>query len=269
MSSGCVVSREDFLKTYKNEKFAKRALNKYSKWLPLCSSDILARIVANVLCDGNLEVRKIGKTHKYDYLGFYSKNITELKEFNDDIYKLFGLKGTIRKWGKREYGFSMGCIISNSAIVRILKLCGVPANEKVSVRFSIPQWITEGNNKIKTSFLRAAFSCEGSVTFDISDKSWEIRFSSNKLEALFDEGIRYLNSYRCLLKKFDIATTNVFEGKTTLRTKDRLKSIEFCFKIQKPESVLKYAEHIGFNNKDKKVKLVEAIKWARIRAGKI
>jgi len=267
MNQKYVLAAKDFLKTYKYKIFGQKALKKYHHWFPLYPTEVLARITANILCDGNLEVRDINNRCKYYYFGFYSQFISELEKFNYDVENLFGIRGVIKQWGRRDYGFSMGCIITNAALIRVMTLCGIPKNEKVSQDFSLPNWILTGNKEIKSSFLKAAFSCEGSIGYDISAESWEIRFFQNKIESLYNEGVDYMNSYKNLLKEFGIETTKVFVNTKDIRTKDNEISLNLCFKIQKPKSILNYARYIGFNNKDKRERLVKAVKWASKTGG--
>jgi len=261
------VSKQDFLKTYKYEIFGKKALQKYGHWFPVLASPQLADIAACIISDGYLEVRKRGYSKQYMYFGFYSKYEEELEKFNDKISKLFGIKGVIKDVGKRDYGFSKGCLVINATLTRILTLCGVPANDKVSSSFCTPEWILHGNKDIKRSFLRSAFSCEGSIGYDKSKGIWEIRFFSHRIRPLFNKGLEYMNSYISLLKEFDIETTNAFIDSTNIRTKDGMESIGFCFKVLRPKSILNFAKHIGFDIAKKNERLIEAVKWVEEKGG--
>ncbi len=263
-----VVTSESFSDTYKSKIFAGKALETYAKWFPLFSSPQLADIAACIISDGYLQVRPRYDSKQYLYFGFYSKHQDELEKFNNKISRLFGIKGVIREVGKRDYGYSKGCIVLNAALTRVLTLCGVPANEKVTQRFSVPKWILNGSKDLKSSFLMASFSCEASIGFDKSKSSWEIRFFANKIRSLYDDGIGYMNSLKGMLKEFGIETSNVFVNSIDKRNKEPKESIGFCFKITRPKSILNYAKYISFDTADKKERLEKAVKWACERAGK-
>ena len=65
-----VVSQESFFNTYKLEKFGRKALNKYRNVIPLESSPVLSGIVADLITDGHLQIRKFDPGYYvYKYFG--------------------------------------------------------------------------------------------------------------------------------------------------------------------------------------------------------
>lgn len=258
-----VVDKKSFLSTYKLKKFGHKALKKYDKILPLESSSKLSGIVADLITDGHLQIRKFGPEYNvYEYFGLFSKSIKQLKGFNDRLFSVFGIKGKIRPWGVNKWGYSKGCIVSNAFLTRILSLCGVPHGDKMIKIFVLPEWIMKSNFNIKSSFLRRSFTCDGSISFNKNCKRWEIRYHMNKADSISDSCVNYLNQLRQLLRKFDVISTNVFTSRIDRRNKDGILIRGLEFKIYKPKSILNFADNIGFDIKSKKDRLKEAKKWA-------
>ena len=159
-----VVDFEDLKSTYKSNKYYNLAILKYGYLLPVYSSPALARIVAGILTDGTMDIRRRYNSLYYGYVGLYSKDKKELSDFGNVVFKQFKIKGKVRNWGTKTFGESYGYIIINSFFTRILSLCGVPAGDKVKNKYCLPNWIINSNKHIKSSFLQALFVYEGSIT---------------------------------------------------------------------------------------------------------
>ena len=247
-----LVTKTDFIQSYKYSVFAEYALNKYDSWFPVLPSVELAEVVADLLTDGHIETRLIQNHIHYDYTSFFSKNNLELERFNKNIYYLFGVKGKIRRWGVRKKGFSTGCIIQNAALSRVLKLCGVPTGSKVNQPYFVPAWIVASGREIKSAFMRRSFTCEGCITR--SKGRWEIKYSMSKSVNHYENGVIYLNMLKDILKKdFGIKTSNIHiverhEGKYGNKT------VCLRFRIM-PESFYDFATKINFDLEYKKERL--------------
>lgn len=239
-----LISYQDTLKTYKSRIHGIRALSKYKDWFPLKSSPELSAIAADLMGDGHLQDEPKLR------LDYTSKSIEELNRFNQEIFKLFGLKGKIRDCKTNTYG-TKNLGINNKPLVRVLKLAGVPAGNKVLQDFAIPSWILNDKNNF-SRFINRLFSCEGCV--DISSKCIEIKMS--KSLNLIEEGINFFKEIKFYLEKyFEIRTTNPFlEGRENLR-KDGIRTKGIRLKIKNKESIRNFRKYIQFDNKEKADKL--------------
>jgi len=222
----------------------------------------VAGIVADLISDGHLQIRKIDDKLKYNYIGFFSEDRKQLEYFNKRIYRIFGIRGTIREWGFRKNGRSKACIVSNSNVVKILSKIGVPHGDKVSSQFKIPIWIKSGDREIQSSFIRRMMNCEGSIGYDKNSKRWEIRITMHKLADLENNGRKFLDDIRDILKNFEIETTRVFVNRKYTRPKDNKVVLSLTFKILRKNSILNYSKFIGFDSEYKKERLQKAIQWA-------
>ena len=223
----------------------------------------LASIIAYLITDGHVQVRLRNNRNKYDYFGLFSKDENQLRKFNNLVYKTFGVKGKIREWGKRKFGTSKGCIISNAKIVKYLVECGVPYGDKVISKFQIQDLILNGDNEIIKTFLKICFTCEGSIFYSKKYDRWIIHFTNHKEISIVDDGKKYLESFRELLKRFGVETSNVTINEKYIRPKDNKMICCLRFRINKKQSIINYGKYIGFDTKDKNSKLKQSMKWAR------
>jgi len=247
-----LVTKKDFINSYKYPVFAEYALEKYNWWFPVLPSVKLAEVVADLLTDGHIETRSIQNHLHYDYTSFFSKNDFELERFNKSIYDLFNVTGEIKKWGIRKNGSSTGCIIQNAALSRVLKLCGVPTGSKVNQQYVVPAWIVTSGREIKSAFLRRSFTCEGCITY--SKGRWEIKYSMSKSMEHYENGVSYLNTLRDILRKdFDINTSgiNIIEKN---ERKDGKQTVCLRFRIM-PKSFVDFAREVNFDLEYKKERL--------------
>ncbi len=221
-------------------------------------SSKLAKIVASLITDGSIDVRSRYNSYYYGYIQFFSKNREELIEFGELIFDLFKIKGKIKDWGVRERGIRYSYIILNSFLSRLLTLCEVPGGGKVRIKFNVPTWILKSNKNIQTSFLRTSFDGEGSIRYSTNRKRWEIAYCMYKLADLKENCIDYMNQVRGLLKKFGIHS--IFYKKEEYLDKRYNKLVYgYNIRIDNNKSILNFAKNIGFENKDKKRRLSQAV----------
>ena len=121
-----VVSVKYICGTYKSHKAASQLIKRFRNRLPLHASAELAEICGYLITDGFIDVRKYYNSKKYSIVGYISKYKRELQNFDELVFKVFGVNGKIQDWGIRTSGTSYGYIISNSFVTRTLVLCGVP-----------------------------------------------------------------------------------------------------------------------------------------------
>ncbi|MEK6953503.1 MAG: LAGLIDADG family homing endonuclease [Candidatus Micrarchaeota archaeon] len=256
-----LVDKERFASTYRYSVFAEKAISKYGGWFPVTSSPELAEIVASLLTDGHLEGRKIDNHWKYDYMGYFSKNIGELDYFNSLLMKVFGVQGKIRSWGKRVNGHSTGVILCNSALSRILMLCGTQIGDKVTEKYSIPEWILGGPNEIKSAFLRRAFSCEGSVFKTGKYGYWELKYSMGKEMSIVENGYLFLNHMRKIMSDLGVETSEITKIDELKRKRDDTTTCMLRLRVKRT-SFVNFSKNIGFDIAYKNDRLQKATLWA-------
>lgn len=244
-----IVSDYMYLRTFKRTGYGERYIEKHPDVLPLYPSELLAGIVADITADGH-----IGKC----IVQFISKNRDDLSCFQDRISKIFDVSGKIRISPSNPTVSE--CLIGCNSISKILRLCGAPYGSKVLQEFEVPNWISNGNRKIKRAYLKRLFDCEGSVFFQ--GTRTRIKFKMHKRMELKTNHEKYLNQIRKMLAEFNIKTTKLTCAGYTLR-KDYIKTIGLEFEIlgtrKTPTSVANYHKHIGFDNNEKKERLNNCI----------
>jgi|TARA_Y100000034_G_scaffold74012_1_gene88970 hypothetical protein len=234
---GVILRYKDFLQTYKTRSHRIRHLKDYKYLFPIKASETLAGIIADLICDGNLQGNP---KWRIDYT---SKSIEELKRFEKEIKFLFDKKGKIRKCTTNKFGKTYNLAVNCSPISRILFLCGTPAGQKVLTSFKVPNWIKK-DKKYFRRFAQRVFSCEGGIMYEPHRKLPQIRMSMWKAEnvkekiSFIDELAIYLNQY------FNIKST-VTKGNNYNVRKDSIITRPLKMYIIS-ESVIKFRKEIGF-----------------------
>lgn len=213
--SKIIVSKNQFLQTYKSHYYTEKANIKYNNIFPLKLQPSLVYVVGSLMTDGFIDIRPYYKTLKYSYIGYFSKYTNQLEIFHKNFYNLFQIKGEIKNWGVRAFGKSKGYIVNSSIPSRILSLCGVPGGDKTVHLYCLPKWILTSDQLYKKLFLRRIFSCEGSIEKD----SFAIRYSMFKLDSLSYSTINFLNDIRSILLSFDVITTKPYIAQQYIRKK--------------------------------------------------
>jgi len=247
-----IANEEEFLDTYKCKTFGKHTLKKYGHWFPIKSSPTLARIVANLITDGHLQLRiSTNGTKDYSYLGVFSNDVDELMVFSNNVNSVFGVNGRIRTWGVRKFGFSLACIIINSPLCRVLNICGVPGGNKASQLFDIPKWIKNSDEEVIKAFIRTCFDCDGTIKYDKNMDRWKISFEMVKTETALQGGYLFLSSFKMLLDTFKIKTTNIVKAKNIENIrKDGKITRRLWFDISN-KSIVNFCKIIGSYKKEK------------------
>ena len=239
-----IVTYEDVISTYKIRKNGEKALSAYMHWFPIKSSIKLAGIIADLMGDGHLQ------DHPHWRLDYTSNSMEELERFNQEVYSLFGVQGKIRDCTTNQYG-TMNLGINPKQLGRVLKLAGVPTGAKVLQEFSIPKWIL-GDKMLFSRFINRLASCEGCV--DTQNKYIELKM--HKEETILEGGFDFFNDIKYHLEKyFGIITTRPFTPTTPSIRKDGRKTFGVIIKIKRKDSLRRYKEFIGFENKEKNNKL--------------
>jgi intein/homing endonuclease len=199
-----IVSKKEFLDTYKYKTWGIKALNICDKkeWLPLKPTHFLASIVGRLMGDGNLSKdRMVG-----DF------------RFYGDLLKLDKIKLNLKKYfGIIPYSYYVhpkggGYILkyNNAIFSRILELSGVPRGNKILNSFKVPKWIMEGNKKVKKAFLSAIFSDEMGRIAHKQKNTWKgLEFGMSKIKSKSKDLIFFLNQLKIILDEFGVTSSDV------------------------------------------------------------
>ena len=197
-------------------------------------------------------------------VSFYSKNKYEIDNLNNKIKEILKVNSVIYK-DKRDNNCRYKLFFISKDLARFFIIKGVPEKKKTNKIFFVPDWILNGNNNVKSSYLRGFYDTEGSI-FHTKMKNnyirWRINLIQNKNELLKIEGYKFMNQIKSMLNYFGINSSPIRFGKGKLR-KDNTKSISILFDIEK-SSFEKFYKHIGFTNKKKMNKLIKVINQLQV-----
>ena len=241
-----ILTQKQLLSDYQNKKLGVYYSNKHSYLFPLKASTTLAGLVADITGDGHLGPGLIQFISKYR-----DEAVRFMKEFN----KIFRHKASIRISPSNENTWE--CIIGTNTLYRVFKLLGAPAGNKTNVKFSIPDWIKNGDDNLRKAYLRRLFDCEGSVSFQ-KKRRIRIHFELYKNELLKNDLESFLLEMKSILLSFGIKSTNLMLQYRNLR-KDGSRSISLSFDINGTKtnlnSVLNFYKNINFESPIKREKL--------------
>lgn len=162
-----------------------------------------------------------------------------------------------------------------------LKLAGVPGGDKRLVKIFVPKDILLGSQKIRASYLRRVFDDEGDVCFDKFGKravritrSIDITNKDFNSDSLKSQRWTFVNNSnipinmlllgeQLLLNKLGIDTRIYFEGVYKSR-RNRI-TAKWRIQVGQQDSLKKFAEIIGFNLKNKRRKLSDALKSYKVK----
>jgi hypothetical protein len=230
-----ILTEKQFVNSYKLQKFAEKAINKFNLNFPIHPNSNLAKMVSYLTFDGHLR-------HDCNVFSFSSGKKSLLKEPIEIVKREFNVSGKIRKI-PTSYGKSYEYRIINKPISRILNLIGTPSGNKIYANFRVPNWIKE-NKELSRNYLRVAFDCEGSIWKENNNRL-KIRFGINKHSKISESCLLFLEDIKEMLLKFGIKTTKIWTGKSNLR-KDNNKTIFLRFNISS-DSISLFKKEIGFN----------------------
>ena len=195
----------------------------------------LVRLVSFLTFDGHLYKSS-------NAIILISKNKKELRRYEKLINNKFGLNGNYRLKAD-GFGKSVNYRVYSKELGNFLNKVGTPKGDKMLVSFDIPDWIKK-NKEFAKEYLKVAFYCEG-CKYKASKNIEIIQFNLNKSEELLEDGLKFIESLKNLLKKFDIETTKTWIMKGNLRKKDGKTTKMMKFKI-KANSINKFIKEIGW-----------------------
>lgn len=211
---------------------------------PIFPSSELASVIGHAMGDGNVSKRQFS---------FFNQRRELVDEVIANIRTAFGTD-VIPTEFEKENGWE---IEFSTNISLLVNLSGAPLGKKVFTKFDIPDWIKEGNNKIKSTFLRALFDDEGwvKIKFIKSTTSTQrmIGINMSKNEEFIDSNKQFFESIRKLLQEFGIQSSNVTEmGKTK-------NGISLGIIISNITNLNMFLKKIGFTNAQKEQKLIKCL----------
>lgn len=208
---------------------------------PIKIDQKLGSIIGHLIGDGSISL-------KYKQVSFSNSNKELLKEFEHNMFSVFGIKPRI--WAQREpiYGKTKW----DKRLDKIVHLksgrncglfypsiCGVVLNSIfnsfcIGKRKKITNEIANANKYFKSAFIRSFFDSEGSVGY--------------KRIRVFQDDKRILHATRKILSEFDITPGGIKKYKK--REKDR-----HYFDIFRKSNFMKFQKEIGFTSPEKARKL--------------
>ncbi|MDP2973808.1 MAG: LAGLIDADG family homing endonuclease, partial [Candidatus Diapherotrites archaeon] len=220
--------------TNRSKLFAKKVL-------PLRASPELAALVAALMTDGHVEVGKSDGRPRPKKVMLYSSNREECKWFLKVVKMLFGVDGKVQayipnhsNWVKQPYK----AFVCNAAIARTLILAGAPAGNKTENGFLVPEWIMDGSREIKSEFLRAFFSFEGSKPMLKTNRqfSFQIDLTMVKSKHYLENVLCFFEQIKKLLLEFGVESTKTIYFQKRDCPKDY--KYVFNFSIMRQKSIV-------------------------------
>lgn len=197
----------------------------------------LAQIASYITFDGHLYKNFKG-------IIYSSKNINDLKEFDRIFSKKFGLPA--------RYHLNSGGVNNSVNMVYFFnkKICewlfslGIPKGDKVIQPFIVPEWVYS-SKELSREYLKIAFLCEGSFK-ESAGRTPRITFTTAKSVDLLEDGIKFLNQLRDMLKKFGIDTHEPFiSNNHRIRGRDGKMTRDIRFRVKIKDNH-KFIREIGW-----------------------
>jgi len=239
--------------TKKSQEFAKRIL-------PLYASPELAAIAAALMTDGHIDWYTSDGRPRTRKIVLYSSNRAECEWFLNLVRKIFGTEGRIQAYFPKAGYFKKQpykAVVHNATVARILILAGVPAGNKTEKEFLVPQWIMNGSKEIKSEFLRAFFTFEGSKPKKRPHPcSFQIALFMVKSEKFLQNAIYFFSQIKELLAGFGVSTSKIGNYDKHLGSKDGKKKLHLAISGQ--ISIINFYRNLGYFNPEKQKPLEEA-----------
>lgn len=234
-----VVSRKDYISTYKSDFQGEKYANKYEEWFPVEESCLLAGLIGDLTTDGHVQ--------GYDKLrfDFTSSSIEDLERFEDRLKTLFGVKGAVRENKTNPYSTSFNYGVNSKPLTRILIECGVPTGNKVKTRFSVPEWIQK-DKAYFTAYVERAFTNDGSAY----SGDPRITFELSKEESIKENLRDYMNTINKLLEEYYGISGSVFERRKRNLRKDGDKTVSIGLNIRRRNAIKKFHKYFTITDKD-------------------
>lgn len=228
-------------------------------WDNLIGKPELADIIGRLNGDGHLQIiyNKYGNPDKY-LISFYSKDIDEINDMIKKFKDLFNANHLLypdnRRNNKRYKLF-----FSNKKLAIFLSEVGVVVGSKSSKSHLVPEWIFNGNNKVKGAFLKGLFDTEGSIFIEKYGSRWRMSINQQKIENERENAFEYFNQIRKMLLDLGVKSSPIRSSPcNSIIRKNGIKTIQVKISIEK-SSFRNFYKHISFDNINKKKRLIDAL----------
>ncbi len=241
-----LLTRKFFISTYENKKLGVHYSKKHAYLFPIRPSTTLAGIIADITGDGHLG---------HGLIQFTAKDKKEVLRFRREFCKIFRHKCSIRK--SSTFQNTWECLVGSNTLHRIFKLLGTPYGNKTNTKFTVPEWVKNGEDDIRRRYLQRLFECEGSVRLQRGNRI-VIKIAFYKNERLRNNLEEFLLEIKSMLLSFGIKTTNLTRDGLHLR-KDGSRSIGLAFEIhgtaKNTYSMDNFYKKVNFESSIKREKL--------------
>lgn len=173
------------------------------------TNENLARLIGHNFGDGYIHPNKF----YFVYVNSSQKLLENIKQTVLKEFRNVKINESLSGKGVPRLQFS-------SIVGKKLLAIGGVSGSKIDKVVNIPQWIINGNEKIKANFLAALFDDEGYFRDEKGSKQIVIKFSKN---VLLEENLNeYLETIRNLLRDLDIKASKVKDDQIKINNKGRL-----------------------------------------------
>ena len=233
-----VVSRKDYINTYKSSYYGEKYAKKYSEWFPVNKSPELAALIGDLTTDGHVQ-----GPDKFRF-DFTSKSKKKLKSFEKRLENLFGVTGSIRENRNNPYSESYNYGVNCKPLTRVLIESGAPVGCKVKTCFNVPRWI-QNDKKCFSAYIERAFANDGSAFSGNPRITYELR----KEQSISENLREYMNTINSLLIQYYGISGSVFERSKINEREDGDKTVGIGLNIRERDAIKKF--HKNFNITDK------------------
>jgi hypothetical protein len=241
---GIILRYRNLLSTYKTRGYRLNHLKKWKSKFPIKNNPKIAGLVADLIADGHLQAEPKWR------MDFTSKSKRELLRFGEEIRKLFGIKGKLRRCEYNQYSKSYNFGLNSAPLARIFFLLGVPSGDKVLKKFDIPKWIKDDKECFR-NFCKRIFTCEGTIMHERSRKIPQIRLEFWKSKKLFSEGLNFVWGMCKLMDHyFRISSTITFPKNRNIRKDKKITRPIKIYILNK--NVIRFYNEIGFEGDKQK-----------------
>lgn len=216
--------------------------------LPIFTSPELASLIGHCMGDGCLSEKQFS---------FFNLQRELVDEVIKDVKRAFSTNVKPIEFEKDD-GWE---IEFPTNIARLIALSGGPVGEKVFLPFDVPEWIKNGNDKIKIAFIRALFDDESWIKIKFIRQSSStqriIGINMSKNKKFIESHKHFFENIRNILLELSITPSKVTEmGKTK-------NGINLGIIISDIINLHRFLQVIGFSHVEKREKLINSLSSSR------
>jgi len=161
--------------------------------------------------------------------------------------------------GRKIVGEGTNLIINDAAFSRLLYAAGAPKGNKTIQSIKIPIWLINADRKLKSIFLGALWSTDGSKPV-WGGRGFYLCVKFNKSLRFKNEHEIFLNSIRELLREFDITTSEIKWKERPYKRKDgEIVDSAYFYVSTKAENFLRFCKEIPIFNIERKIEFEDTL----------